>query len=724
MAGPGRSMPACLSPCTTGILACLSRSSTPSRRPQTLSPGEFEDVEYRISSFREAEASLHFVVDDLRGLTSTVDECNEDNNIHDSGFFLNRPPEVEAGEDAYTAFPDARLPVSAIVSDDELPLTGTLTITWFGRGPGDPPALASFDDPNAADTVATFPGPGNYLVGVTARDGALVASDNFVVVVDRENQPPTVDAGADVIVELPNDVATLNGIVNDDGLPSNQTLATTWSQVSGPMPVVFADPGSPSTTVTLPEAGDYVLRLTADDGGAVVSDDVMATVTPPNQAPVVNAGPDEAIFSPSTLLNGSATDDGLPIGSTLTTTWSVASGPGLVLFDDVNALSTRVRFGAAGDYVLQLTASDSVLSSVDDVTITVDVTNVAPVVEAGPNQTIVLPTLTTTLSETVTDDGLPLGSTLAFVWNLISGPAPAVFGSRFETTTTVDFTAAGTYVFELAASDSELEGRSQVEVFVDDGNVAPVVMAGPDQSIFLPTNEVTLNGTAADDGLPAGSSLSYTWSQLSGPGVVVFANANAASTIATFEAAGMYVLRLSVNDTQLTGTDELTVTVNPAPPGPPPTVEITSPTERQGVTDFTDVIGTVQSPDLLSWKLEARQEGTEDFTRIASNNVEVVGGVLGQFDPTLLMNGLYEIRLTATDNASTEVRRWCGGCFGHLGWLVSRAHPIWLERRLSLQSFCETRYCGFMGQDRAFQGNQSSLKHSTSDKAFARHWTA
>src|SRR4029079_11046436 len=73
-------------------------------------------------------------------------------------------------------------------------------------------------------------------------------------------------------------------------------------------------------------------------------------------------------------------------------------------------------------------------------------------------------------------------------------------------------------------------------------NSAPVVHAGPDQAVTLGML-ATLNGTAADDGLPTGSILSIAWSKVSGPGVVTFANPNAAATTAAFSVAGTYVLR-------------------------------------------------------------------------------------------------------------------------------------------------------------------------------------
>ena len=72
---------------------------------------------------------------------------------------------------------------------------------------------------------------------------------------------------------------------------------------------------------------------------------ISITVThqaPENQKPVVNAGPDQTLTLPQTAtLQGTATDDGLPEGSSLTTTWTMVSGPGTVTFANAQRLTPR-----------------------------------------------------------------------------------------------------------------------------------------------------------------------------------------------------------------------------------------------------------------------------------------------------------------------------------------------------------------------------------------------
>jgi len=121
-------------------------------------------------------------------------------------------------------------------------------------------------------------------------------------------------------------------------------------------------------------AGTYTLRLTANDGELITTDQVQITVQPPasNTAPVVNAGPDLTITVASqAVLDGTVTDDGLPVPSTLTTTWAKVSGPGTVTFQNANAVDTQASFSVIGTYVLSLTASDGALSTSDQTQVTV-----------------------------------------------------------------------------------------------------------------------------------------------------------------------------------------------------------------------------------------------------------------------------------------------------------------------------------------------------------------
>ncbi len=127
-----------------------------------------------------------------------------------------------------------------------------------------------------------------------------------------------------------------------------------------------------------------------------------------------------------------------------------------------------------------------------------------------------------------------------------------------------DLNASG---FVTAADIAAVKARaaSSGSVALPPGNAAPLVNAGSGQTITLPGN-VTLAGSASDDGLPnPPAALTLQWSVVSGPPGVNFGSATAASTSASFAAPGVYLLRLSANDGQRTGSAEVSVTVNPDP---------------------------------------------------------------------------------------------------------------------------------------------------------------
>lgn len=105
---------------------------------------------------------------------------------------------------------------------------------------------------------------------------------------------------------------------------------------------------------------------------------------------------------------------------------------------------------------------------------------------------------------------------------------------------------------------NSMTGMQMIDMTV---NQAPRALAGDDETVTLPTNTVHLYGTVIDDGLPKGAIVTAAWSKVSGPGSVNFANPGSDTTMATFSAAGVYVLRLQASDGDLTGSDTVQITV-------------------------------------------------------------------------------------------------------------------------------------------------------------------
>ena len=90
--------------------------------------------------------------------------------------------------------------------------------------------------------------------------------------------------------------------------------------------------------------------------------------------------------------------------------------------------------------------------------------NNPPAVSAGVDQSVAFPAAAN-LDGTVSDDGLP-SNTLTTLWKKVIGPGTVTFGNAAAVDTTASFSAAGTYVLELSASDGALSNSARVTVAV------------------------------------------------------------------------------------------------------------------------------------------------------------------------------------------------------------------------------------------------------------------
>jgi hypothetical protein len=103
-------------------------------------------------------------------------------------------------------------------------------------------------------------------------------------------------------------------------------------------------------------------------------------------------------------------------------------------------------------------------------------------------------------------------------------------------------------------------------------NHTPIAHAGADQTITLPTNAVTLDGSASSD--PENNITNYEWTKISGSPSFNITNANNVQTQATNLVQGVYRFELKVTDTGgLFSKDTVQLTVNTSS-NPSPTTNI------------------------------------------------------------------------------------------------------------------------------------------------------
>lgn len=274
--------------------------------------------------------------------------------------------------------------------------------------------------------------------------------------------------------------------------------------------------------------------------------------------------------------------------------------------------------------------------------------NAAPIVNAGLDQTITFPNAAI-LDATVTDDGLPSPPTLTTTWSQVSGPGTVTFGNAAAIDTTVAFSAVGVYTLRLTASDGALSSSDDIIINVTTStavNTPPFVNAGVDQTITLPSAAI-LDATVTDDGLPSPPTLTTNWSQLSGPGTVIFGNANAIDTTAAFSAAGVYTLRLIASDSALSVSDDVILTVNTSTAVNTPPVVNAGPDLAVALPNLATIDATVTddgrpSPPTL----------TTSWSKLSGPGTVTFGNA-NAIDTTAAFSaaGVYTLRLTASDGA-------------------------------------------------------------------------
>ncbi len=188
------------------------------------------------------------------------------------------------------------------------------------------------------------------------------------------------------------------------------------------------------------------------------------------------------------------------------------------------------------------------------------------------------------------------------------------------------------------AADAPGDGIDQDCDGIDGNLVLSGILVSPATSTVLTNQAVALTATGIFED---GTSQNLT-------GVVSWANGPTFSSAT----AGNFTVTASRGGIDATAT--VNVVNRVAGDTVPPQVEITAPANNSTVTEPVDVIGTASDANFLKYTLAYAPAGEENFTTIVTSTTPVTAGVLGQFDPTLLLNDLYTIRLTVFDAGGNQ----------------------------------------------------------------------
>jgi hypothetical protein len=240
--------------------------------------------------------------------------------------------------------------------------------------------------------------------------------------------------------------------------------------------------------------------------------------------------------------------------------------------------------------------------------------NQSPTANGGGNQTITLPVSIVTLNGSGMD---PDGTITSYNWSQLSGPSRSSISNSNSASSAITGLIQGKYQYVLQVTDNNNASGFDTVLVTVNGAVnnataaTPTANAGSDQSITLPANTASLNGSG---NVVGGSISSYNWMQVSGPSSANIADPNSASSSVTGLAQGVYVFQLKVIDNNnnsntasvqitVSGLNALLPSVNLSNPVNGMNYSYYEASNYNAVPDFTTVTpvktGTINSYDIL-----------------------------------------------------------------------------------------------------------------------------
>ncbi|MCP4090940.1 MAG: PKD domain-containing protein, partial [Gammaproteobacteria bacterium] len=327
---------------------------------------------------------------------------------------------------------------------------------------------------------------GIYTVGLKVSDS--LRDDVNTTTITVNNVAPAVDVGADAIVNEGSSF-NRNGSFTDPG-PDSWTATVDYGDGSGIQPLALNPDKSFNLAHVYPDNGSFVITVTVtDDDGGSGSDSLSVTVN--NVAPVVDVGADVTLNEGSTLVQtGSFTDPGSD-NWVATVDYGNGSGAQPLVLNPDKSFDLSYLYPENGVFIVTVSVTDDD-GGIGTDTLEVTVANVSPVVDAGPDQSVNEGD-TVNFNGSFSDAGVE--DTHTFEWDFGDG-SPVSSGSLSPSHIYPD---NGIYTATLTVTDDDGGvGTDSLEITV--ANVAPVVDAGPDQTV----NEgdtVNFNGSFSDVGV-------------------------------------------------------------------------------------------------------------------------------------------------------------------------------------------------------------------------------
>jgi gliding motility-associated-like protein len=412
--------------------------------------------------------------------------------------------------------------------------------TWTGGGSGI--SISNVNNPTSAITISGNSSGTATLRWTITNSVTGCSSYDEVAITNRGGVAP-VSAGSDQTLDhcySATQSTSLNGSFAGSGIDGQ---IGTWSVVNGPNVPTIVSPHSRNSSVTNLITGTYVFRWTVVGSCVSGTDEVVINVP----APTANITPASVTSGNQTFCDANTTSTVLygiiPAYVNETVQWTLVSktgGADPVIVNPTSPVTAITGLTSPYSYTFKYTINNSVTSCSSSANVTISYLPDSPSLSITTASPILLSC--GTYSTTINFNAGGSGTT---EYRIASGP-----GSGYSTSWTVvggsSFTLnglneVGTYIVQMRRSStvgSALAcGTVYAEISIVTSQSSDAANAGTDQNLNCNVTSTDLIGNTPSVGVG-------TWSQVSGPSVIILSNPHSPTlSIADLQPNGLYVFR-------------------------------------------------------------------------------------------------------------------------------------------------------------------------------------
>jgi hypothetical protein len=417
---------------------------------------------------------------------------------------------------------------------------------------------SAFNDQLTVPSSATTKGQVWYFT-VKPKDGTSFGALQTSPSVTIQNSPPT----APVVNVTPDFPVTTDDLICTVTIPSTDpdgdsvTYTYEWYK-NGILQSAYTTNTLPASATTVGDVWKCVVTPHGSDGPP---DEDQVTIV--NSPPVLDPIGPKSVNELATLsFTATATDPDVP-PQTLTFSLGAGAPPGASITSGGAFSWTPTEAKGPGSYVIRIIVSDGSLQDYEDITVTVNEVNVAPILGPIGNKAVNELTLLT-FTATASDADLP-AQTLTFSLGAGAPAGASITSAGVFTWTPTEAQGPNSYIIRIIVSDGLAQDYEDITVIVNEVNLPPVLSPIGPKTVSV-GNLLQFTVTASDPDLPV-QTLTFSASNLP-PGATFNPTTRVFSWTPTSGQDGVYSgVHFAVTDGTLADSEDITITVL-GPPRP------------------------------------------------------------------------------------------------------------------------------------------------------------